>query len=224
MLKKILLALVVCAVLLCACTTTKSDDGKKENQKNDVENISLSNKEDTGVDVSGIEDPSLKGLLDGSISFIDAETGKEATIFTLPEINDFFQGMMSRYCSVDLNNDGVLEYMFEDNYSGNTAVLHKEDEIWRAYMMVFRARLNVKIDGEMSWSGGASYNGTARLEFADGAMNQVILLNSDSDKDVHTMLGEEISSEEAMRVWRKFDKKKNADWFDIYPAFEIIEY
>lgn len=219
--KKTFFALIACSVLLCACTTTKNDDGIKEIDETAVEDSAHGEMSQEAVDVSGVEDPNLKGFLDGSISFIDEASGKEATIFTLPEINGDYHERMNRYCSVDLDGDGVLEYLFEDSHTGNTAVLHKEGDTWRAYMMVFRARLNLKTDGEMSWSGGAALNGTARVEFSDGQMHQKILLDSDSDNNVHSMLGEEISYDEAMRVWRKFDKKKNAEWYDIYPAFEF---
>ena len=211
--KVFLLFALLMILLLSACNSENvpTDDGNSASSAN-FEQQETETASDSADDISA--------FLDGSKSFIDARTGKTCTVFTLPEVNDYYLGKENRYACADLDSDGKNEILVEYDVGGDTAILHESEGVWKAYHMVFRARKDLRTDGEMMWSAGAEYSGTHRVEFSDGELKTKILLDSDFEKDVHYYAGEEISSDASMKEWDKFEDKKKVDWFNIYPVFE----
>ena len=206
---------VALALVLCACNSEKNLPENDENTSG--ADLYVAESSQSG---DANEEKTVLSFVDGSKSFIDARTGKTCTVFTLPEVNDYYLGKENRYACADLDSDGKNEILVEYDVGGDTAVLHEKDGVWTAYHINFRERKDLKTNGEMMWSAGADYSGTHRLTFSDGEMKSHTLLDSAFSEDVHSYEGQEISSDEAFKKWEEFDKKTMADWFDIYPAFE----
>ena len=200
-------------IFLALCLLAFSSCAEKTPGENTEEKITY------GENVNTKDD--LASFLDGEKTFIDSETGKESTIYTLHEDNPEYMGRVFRYAAVDLDGDGSDEYLFECDIGGETAVLHKEGDSWKSYRLHIRERFGIKTDGEMHVLGNADHEALQRVEFSDGEMKRVFTLESDYGLGVHKNSSDEISADEAEKMWESFNKKQNVEWTEMYPAFEF---
>ena len=198
--------LLAVLLLLCACAPEKKDESPENShaKENDVDEIFS-------------EVPYIGKLL--SMSVIDARTGETVKVSDLDK-SDEEEIIPLRYCEIDLDGDGEEECLIEYSEYGNTAVVHEYNGRLYAYMIPFRSRQTLKTDGEMMWSGGASFSGTQRIAFSEDEMLVVMVLESEFDEDVHYIDGEQVSSDKAMKAWETFEKKENAEWFSVFDIAE----
>ena len=201
--KRSILALIMAGMLLvCSCTSDKTDGEKVQNNSD-------------GTAVS--EELKIEEILAGEV--VDARNGEKVKVSKL-DTSEEADITPWRYCELDLDGDGKNEYLIEYSDFGNTAIIHELENELYAYMIPFSSRQTLKTDGEMMWQGGSDYSGTQRVEFSGSEMETIITLESDFDKDVHYIDGKEVSFEEAMKAWDKFDAKENADWLFVYDILE----
>lgn len=202
--KKSILALIAAGViLLCSC-----DPGNKNKSVDE----SFENSREEAYE----EIPDIHEFIDGSKSVVNAKTGEKVTLVAFSENHT----EPWRYSVVDLDGDGDGEYLVEYAESGDTVIINGYNDEYYAYMLPFRARQDLKAAGEMMWTSGASHSGTWTIEFSGTEMKQIKLLDSDFEEDIHYICGETVSHDEAVKAWDEFDKKTNADWFNVTPAFE----
>ena len=208
--KKIALALILTGLLLvCSCTSEKQNIDNTQ----DASGAQISVQEDEPEN----NQSQIKKILEGSV--VDARTWETVKVSEL-DYNEDVETAPDRYCEVDLDGDGKNEYLIEFSEYGNTAVIHEYEGEFYAYMIPFRSRTEVKVDGEMMWSSGAEYSGTYRAVFNGKEMEMTKPLDSDFRDDVHFINGESATFDEAMKAWDKFDSKKDADWFFVYELYE----
>lgn len=205
--KRTIIALIAAGtLLLCACTANEN-----ENIENDAPETEVSENVNAGGSVD------IKQLVNGRAYVINAKTGEKIKITSYSENHT----EISRYAVVDLDGDGKDEYLLEYTGSGDTFIIREYENELYGYLMPYRARMNLKTDGEMMWSGGASYSGTYRVVFEGKDLQFVTPLESDFDANVHYIDGEEATFDEAMKEWDKFDAKENADWLDALSLIEL---
>ena len=152
-------------------------------------------------------------LLSGEKTFTDFETQRTATIFTLPDENTSYLGKPASYAVIDLDDNGKNELLIEYDGAGDTAVLTLRDGEYIAYYISYRARTDLKEDGTMSYSSGASDSGVQRLTFTDDGMESINVLEYNTGDYIFTIDGKKVSEEECAEALRKqYDKKNNSSY------------
>lgn len=161
------------------------------------------------------ENETFNAILIGEKSFIDFESGKDTTIFTLPSINDNYQALSvpERYAAVDLDNNGTEELLVEYSIAGDTAILNFEKEKIVAYHISFRGRQEVKVDGSLHWSSSATESGVQKVSFGrKGMILTDTLVYSD---ELYALEGNKVSKEECENALKKEWEKEDIEWFSI---------
>jgi len=202
--KRIFALLAAGALILCACTAKEKDVEK--NVENDTPNV------DASQDVQAAGGVDMKQLVNGKVSVINTKTGEKVKLNSYSEDRT----EVARYAIVDLDGDGKDEYLAEYAGSGDTLIIRNYENELYGYMIPFSSRFDLKTDGEMMWSDGASHSGICRVVFSDKDIEFITSLDSDFDSDIHYIDGQEATFDEAMKEWNKFDAKENTDWFDAY--------
>ncbi len=162
-------------------------------------------------------------LLSGEKTFTDFETQRTATIFTLPDENTSYLGKPASYAVIDLDDNGKNELLIEYDGAGDTAVLTLRDGEYIAYYISYRARTDLKEDGTMSYSSGASDSGVQRLTFTDDGMESINVLEYNTGDYIFTIDGKKVSEEECAEALRKQYDKKEVVWNPIGDASVLEE-
>ena len=211
--KKTFLALLAAGILLaCSCTSGTADSEGAE----EASGANLYTQE-TVLPEGEETESEIKSILSGEV--VDARSGEKVKVSEL-DSDDDRKTEPERYCVVDLDSDGKNEYLIEYSDFGNTAIVREYEGELYAYMIPFRARQMVKTDGEMMWSDSADCSGTQRAVFSGREMEMVITLESDFYEDVHFVDGKEVSLDEALKAWEKFEAKENAEIVSVYELYE----
>lgn len=206
--KKVFALLAAGALILCACTAKEND--VENNVENDTPNV------DASLDVQSADTVDMKQLVNGKVSVINTKTGEKVKLNSYSEN----RAEVARYAIVDLDGDGKDEYLAEYAGSGDTLIIRRYENELYGYMIPFSSRFDLKTDGEMMWSDGASRSGICRVVFSGKDMEFVTSVESDFDTDVHYIGAQEATFDEAMKEWNKFDAKENTDWFDAYSLLD----
>lgn len=214
--KKLLLFCIVLllASTICSCeksekTDIPSNDATKEKQENIVNKNVIAPDETNDIN----EETALK-ILSSEISVEDFYTKESATVYSLG-----YGGTPSRYTLVDLDGDGMREFIVENSPSGDTAVIHMANGKYIAYYVPLRAINQLKKDGTMSWSNSAFESGVRRICFVDGEIGEEKTVVYNTYDGLFTINGEEVSEEEAYDAIVKQDEKEDVEWTDIDPEF-----
>lgn len=173
--------------------------------------------ETSSAPISQMDDITIGEITSGKRTFLDFDTKKGATIYSLPSVNTRYMGKPGSFAVVDLDGDGSDELMIEYDASGDTAVLSIQNGKCVAYYMSYRSRTNLKTDGTMSWSNGAFESGTQRVLFNNDGMasaNLITYLEDDFEK-AYSINGVPVSKEECENALSLQYEKKDVEWLPL---------
>ncbi len=158
----------------------------------------------------GMDEYTINEYLTNSKDFLDFDSKQEVTLETLSMANNRYNGIPYQYAVIDLDGDGCDELLVEYNMMGDTAILHIEDNKCVAYYISFRGRGNIKTDGTMSYSNGASDNGIHKISFSpEGLVIKKILECVDG---VYKIDGKIVSEDIGLAELDKQNSKTDVIW------------
>ena len=214
----VLVAVAIAMLFLPQNTQEIVEENNEQNElqeKTEKEADSIESVDSENVRELNKEDEAVNAILIGKKTFTDFESGKEATIFTLPMINNDYHkaGAPIRYAVVDLDNNGTEELLVEYSIVGDTAILNFEEEKIVAYYIPFRGRQEVKTDGSLHWSSSATESGVQKVSFEKtGMVLKDVLVYRD---ELYMLEGKEVSKEECESAFRKEWEKSDVEWYLI---------
>ncbi len=146
-------------------------------------------------------------ILSGNLSVTEFGTNKYSPLNELASTNSF-GSVPEEYTVTDLDKDGTDEIIVRYSPGGDTYIIHKETSgNWVAYYIPFRGSANIKTDGTMHFSGGASINGVSRVKFTPNGMETEILIDMNAMDNEYIVNGEKVSREAAEKEYNKFFEK-----------------
>ena len=149
-------------------------------------------------------------FLNDKKTFVDCTTGEICTLTTLQEINSAYFNGVSRYAEVDFDGDGVNEYVIEFNSGGNTAILKRYmNDVWYAFYIPYRGILNLKTDGTMLGSNGASNGSIHYVRFTESGLEYDDIVKWDDYKGEYEICGKACTGEEWRGALKLQDAKRN---------------
>ena len=168
------------------------------------------------------ESPTLKldveainAYINNEKKFIDFDSKKEATIETLPKVNGKYIGKAHQYAVVDLDGDYVKELLVEYDMSGDTAILHIQNNSCVAYYVPYRGIKGLKIDGTADYSNSAFESGVQRFTFSDNGLSSKNVVVYDDESNIYTAEGKNVTKDECLDILSKHYSKEDVIWNSI---------
>lgn len=168
----------------------------------------------------------FESILSGDGLFFDPDLCEGVTIDGYCKSFGSGEGMdvsITKYTLADLEEDGIPELILgiTINESNDYGVLVlRYDSGVTGYTFAHRQMGDIKMDGTFHYSGGASNNGTARIEFHDHSWDYVRIGGVEESGDNRVSYfwnGTEISEEAYWQWVAQQETKENAQWI-AYPS------
>ena len=132
-----------------------------------------------------------KEMTNTEVKFIESEP------ISIPSETENEHGKPYKYTTVDLDNNGNLEYLIEYDKNGETLILKEENGAYKAFYQPYRSCIDIKTDGTMNYSNSAFEGGVHQLIFTDNKIENEYIIVYDTQNNVFLVNNENVSKEEA---------------------------
>lgn len=156
---------------------------------------------------------SIEALLRGEKTFVDDETRREATVFSITEIDDVLGTEAQEYAVFDLDGDGVDELFIRYKPNGNTLILHMENGGYVGYIFPFRAVICIRENRTTDWSNSAFESGIGELRFTKSGLvfDERVVYNT--EEQIFLVDGKPVSEEDCLAAMDAYSAAAEILWF-----------
>lgn len=157
----------------------------------------------------------INSYINNELTFIDFDSKQETTLNSLPSINNKYIGVPTSYSVVDLDGDNAKELLVEYSMSGDTAILHIQNDTCVAYYMPYRGIAGLKIDGTAHYSNSAFESGIHSFVFTNDGISTKEIIKYDSQNEIYIVETKNVSEQECVSALDTYYNKESATYYDI---------